>query len=102
MDKDEYETVVIFRADRTRNPEITAVFPTEPGASAYDMTCYAHIGQHGSCAREWYNNGTRAAKPAEYAALKAELEGLGYQLKVYKRIQPWMREAKLMSWGRYK
>ncbi len=66
---------VIFRADRSGDfkGHVTAVFPTLPGTSdPYSVTCYAHIGQHGTCGREWYN-GTRAAKPDEYADLLAEL-----------------------------
>lgn len=66
---------VIFRAERSGQFKgtVTAVFPTLPGTSNYyTATCYAHVGQHGVCSREWYN-GTRAATPAEYADLLAEL-----------------------------
>jgi hypothetical protein len=93
MDQDDFETPVVFRADRKKDPEITAVMPCEPADSdGVYMTCYAHVGQHGSCSHTWYNR-TRAAKPAEYAALLAELIGLGYKPKVYRRIQPAHRDA---------
>lgn len=66
---------VIFRAERSGDFKgtVTAVFPTLAGS--YDpatASCYAHIGQHGSCGPEWYR-GTRAATEAEAADLLAEL-----------------------------
>jgi hypothetical protein len=74
-------TPVIFRRD---GDEIVAVFPTieaDPGQA----TCYAHIGQHSGCSRQWYYE-TRPAKPAEYADLLAELVDIGYDdLKIYRR-----------------
>lgn len=73
---------VIFRRERRKEPEgraaeITAVFPSECGTDEYDMTCYAHVGQHSSCSRGWYNK-TRAAKPEEYVDLLTELRGIYY------------------------
>jgi hypothetical protein len=85
---------VIFRADRKKNPEVTAVFPSECGTDEYDMTCYAHVGQHGSCHRGWYNK-TRRALPAEYASLLAELRDIyapEYTLRVVRKMQ--QRHAK--------
>ena len=84
---------VLFRKDRGKNPEVTAVFPTEPASHKYgEMTCYTHVGQHGGCSRMWYNT-TRAAVPGEYAALLTELrqiyeedEDEPVKLVVYKRI----------------
>jgi hypothetical protein len=51
------------------------------------MGCFAHVGQHSGCSRDWYRT-TRAATPAEYVSLQKELESApyGYRLKVYKRI----------------
>src|ERR1700743_2740281 len=90
-------TPVVFRADREGGHLwITAVFPCEPfDYEGYKMSCYAHIGQHGGCSQEWYN-ATRAARPEEYAELKAALESApyGYRFKVYSRMQPWMRKAR--------
>jgi len=84
------ETPVIFRADGENGQTyITAVFPTIPADNeGYKMSCYAHVGQHSACDFGWYNQ-TRAAKPAEYADLKRELESApyGYRLKVYRRMQ---------------
>lgn len=84
------ETPVLFRADREGGQTfITAVFPTIQADNAgHLMSCYAHVGQHSACTLDWYNT-TRAAKPAEYADLKLELEGApyGYRLRVYRRMQ---------------
>lgn len=93
--QDDTETPVVFRADRGKEPEVTAVFPCEPAdLDGRYMSCYAHLGQHGSCGLEWYSS-TRPAKPEEYASLKAELEGApyGYRLKVYRRITATLRDT---------
>ena len=65
---------VIFRAEKSGDSkgEVTAVFPTLGGTGAHDFTVYAHIGQHSSGTRGWYNQ-TRAARPDEYASLLSEL-----------------------------
>ena len=86
------KTIVIFRAEKSGNfkGDVTAVFPYEPWSSAYDMTCYAHVGQHSAASMAWYYT-TRAAKPHEYADLKRELENYGppgahYDLDVRQRM----------------
>lgn len=79
---------VIFRADRKKEPDVTAVFPSLCGSDEYDMTCYEHVGQHGSC-EQGYINRTRLAKPHEYADLLTELQRIyapEYVLRVCKRI----------------
>lgn len=59
---------VLFRKD---GPEIVAVFPTID-AGSFQVACYAHVGQHSGCSREWYYT-TKPAKPEEYADLLAEI-----------------------------
>jgi hypothetical protein len=91
-------TPVLFRADRSgpHKGEVTAIMPCEAGdADGRTMTCYAHIGQHGSCDSGWLRT-TRPASADEYKALKAELESAPYRyhFKVYRRIQPWMNDAR--------
>ena len=89
--QDTEETPVLFRK---KYGEITAVFPCEPGTTdGLTMSCYVHVGQHGSCDFGWYNT-TRLAKPEEYADLKRELESApyGYRLKVYRRMTTQLRE----------
>lgn len=96
-------TPVIFRATRSGlfKGVVTAVFPCDAGDVAGDtISCFEHIGQHSACSTEWYN-ATRAAKPDEYAGLIKELEGnpYHYRLKVYQRIQPWMRNMRREARG---
>lgn len=76
---------VLFRYSRG---EVTAVFPSECGTDEWDFSCYAHVGQHGSCGRQWYNT-TRKAKPEQYKDLLAELcsiYGPEYELVVKSRM----------------
>lgn len=87
--QDDDETPVLFRAERSGDfkGDVTAVFPTLPGTNEFwTASCYAHIGQHGSCSKDWYWT-TRPATPEEYASLKRELESapFGYRLKIVKR-----------------
>lgn len=90
-------TPVIFRAERSgaSKGEVTAVFPTLPHDTAGRyFTCFAHVGQHSSASRSWYN-GTRAAKPDEFAELARELESApyGYRLKICQRMTAAHRAA---------
>ena len=91
-------TPVLFRvarAPKRDSADVTAVFPCEPAdMTGTAMSCYAHIGQHGSCGYGWYAT-TRPATPAEYADLLAELESApyGYRLKVYQRMTAQHRKA---------
>lgn len=93
--KREKPTPVLFRRDKpgTHSDEVTAVFPTLPGSPRM-MTCYAHIGQHGSCSPEWLRNDTVPATPEEYAPLKRELESIGYMLRVVHRVSRQMDQTR--------
>jgi hypothetical protein len=89
-------TPVIFRMD---GDEVVAVFPTTPGNRLGTlMECYARMGQHASCGMGWYYT-TRPATPAEYAGLKAELEGVPYeyQFKVCRRITDRLRQERYLA-----
>lgn len=85
---------VIFRAEKSgdHKGEVTAVFPTLPWTGPRDFTVYAHLGQHGAGTLGWYQQRTRAAKPAEYSSLLRELRQIyeqgpdKVQLKVYSRF----------------
>lgn len=94
---------VLFRASRTKDAEVTAVFPTLPhDATGRYLTCYAHVGQHGGCDHGFIHR-TRKAKPEEYGDLLIELRGIygvphwegdeAYELVVYQRTQPAHRKA---------
>lgn len=66
---------VVFRKES--DDSILAIFPTQcEGYAGYHMLCYAHIGQHGSCSLEYYQNNTKPAAPNEYAPLLAELTAI--------------------------
>lgn len=80
-------TPVIFRIwPKSKGGDVIALFPAEPGTSAYDVNSYMHVGQHGSADLGLINE-TRPATAAEYASLKHELEGApyNYRLKVVQR-----------------
>lgn len=64
------------------NPDVFAYFPEENYDNAGKFkTGYSHIGQH-SAVHPQYAAESRPATPEEYADLKAELEGVGYNLEV--------------------
>lgn len=84
-------TPVIFRKTTPRyGSEVTAIFPTDAASyKAHECGCYAHVGQHGACDPWHVIRHSHPATPAEYAALKAELEAepYGYRLRVHARMQ---------------
>lgn len=83
FEKDKEITPVIFRVYQG---ELCAYFPAEPwDIFGNYIACYAHIGQHGASSLDWLQKG-RPATENEYAGLKKELEGFGYNLRVYKRV----------------
>jgi len=85
MEKDTYTTPVMFR--KFKEGDIVAIFPEQPGTNELSTCgCYQHIGQHGS-ASIFIERYTKPSKPEEYAELMQELEGIGYNLKIYKRWQ---------------
>lgn len=97
-------TTVMFRVSsegrgKNKITEVVAVFPCEPENHKGDMSCYAHLGQHGACAHGWLRS-TRPAKPDEYANLMAELKNYGpawdkpyAKLRVVQKITAEMREV---------
>ena len=82
MEKDTHTTEVIFRKDESG---IFAIFPYEI-YNKHLITTYQHVGGHSSGD---YNYCIKSSKPAteeEYKDLKEELESIGYNLKVIKKI----------------
>jgi hypothetical protein len=81
---DEESTPVIFLVNEKDpgNPDLFAYFPEENyDKMGNSQMGYSHIGQHSAVHTE-YAEESREATPEEYADLKAELEGLGYNLDV--------------------
>ena len=77
------KTIVVFRKWRDTG-SVLALFPFELHNGRLCMS-YEHIGQHGAADYGHCIDATVSAMPKEYAALKRELEGLGYKLSVRKK-----------------
>jgi hypothetical protein len=79
------EDIVIFR--RFPDGDIIALFPCLPAECLNPWPCqsYMRISHHGA-ADPGILHDTRPARPREYAALKAELEQIGYRLIVRQRF----------------
>jgi hypothetical protein len=91
------EMPVIFRF---HEGELLALFPTEAADTARrEITCYAHVGQHGGACLSLLRLG-RPAKPEEFADLLDELRGIyessddPVKLRVAKRDHAAYREAR--------
>lgn len=82
--KDDYKTIVVFRVFKDLG-DVVALFPAEIDFPNGGCSSYQHVGQHGAAHYYHCISITRPAKPSEYKALKRELEGLGYNLKIQKR-----------------
>ena len=79
-------TRVVFRKARLEGgDEIVAFFPDDD-VNWGRIACYAHDGQHSEADYMFYLRDCRKCTEAEYAPLKKELEDLGYNFKVLKRI----------------
>ena len=74
--------VVVFRT--YKDGDVIALFPGITEGIGYCLS-YMHIGQHSAASYGMVLQETRLATEEEYASLKQELEGIGYNLKVQKR-----------------
>jgi hypothetical protein len=73
-------TNVYFRVFPTG--DVIALFPDDPhDQSGREINSYQHVGQHGAASRDLITE-LRPATKAEYAPLHAELERIGYSLRV--------------------
>jgi hypothetical protein len=97
-ERDAEETTVIFRRWRDTGAVI-ALFPEEPAdASGGYCMSYMHVGQHGAAnyhdivsgSGEWGNakSNTLPVDPSDpdVFELKAELEGIGYKLRILRKV----------------
>lgn len=87
MEKDTYITEIMFRYDTTKDFKgtIFAVMPHHVDTLKGDVTTYQHVGQHSTGDYNVCLQQSRPATEIEYADLKAEMESLGYNIKVVKR-----------------
>jgi hypothetical protein len=85
MNKDDFKTDVIFRKYRVSG-EIIALMPHDVVDFEGNVNSYMHVGQH--CGADFVGviAQTIPATKSEYADLKKELESIGYNVNVYKRI----------------
>lgn len=83
MKSRENKTDVIFRVDADGEP--LAIFPYDIAGTNGNMTCYAHYGQHSSCAPSYMRRLKRAESSA-FDALRKELAALGYDLREINRV----------------
>lgn len=86
------KTAVVFRVWRDTNTVI-ALFPNEREVSGCVMS-YEHVGQHGAADYAHVINATRPANADESSALRQELQGIGYNLVVYRRRPTRSAEAR--------
>lgn len=104
---DTKKTPVLFRMMKPHREHgdthhwLLALFPTLPGTNEW-WTCesYEHVGQHGSADLRGCIRGSRAAKPAEYANLAAELRSIGYNLDVKQRASHAMDQIRRRALAR--
>lgn len=93
IEVDEYEETtdvdIIFRVWNLKifNKAVFALFPHEVADHKGNITCYQHLGQHGSADYRFCINSSRPATESEYSSLKREMEGLGYNISIVKKQQ---------------
>lgn len=104
MKKDTQKTKVLFLMEQPDSDISANVFAYFPDMNYYSegnigygkvtkdnwqemKTSYAHIGQHSACHIDYANKCLQATQE-QYAALKIELEGLGYDLEVLNEQPP--------------
>jgi hypothetical protein len=79
MKRDDFKTQVIFR--QFPEGDLIAIFPNEVADPHNNVMSYQRIGQHGAASPELIEDLDRVT-PKQYAALKSELESIGYNLEV--------------------
>jgi len=59
-----------------------AVFPSLKWDKVGNLTCYAHVGQHGPLSLSYFQGLEVVENPAQYLELKKELTSIGYDLRI--------------------
>lgn len=96
---DDEKVKVIFRMF---HGEVLALFPEIPSSAVtyIDCLCYAHIGQHSGAHILAVIENSKPATETEYAALKRELESIGYDLDIRQRYTFKMYMNRKRNWLR--
>lgn len=84
MTKDNHITEVIFRKFKDGG-DVIALFPYDIYNNRGGINSYMHLGQHSEAEYSACVTNSKPAQPYEYADLFAELESIGYNLKVIKK-----------------
>lgn len=85
--KDTHKTIVVFRKFKD-DGSILALFPNDQYSDRGTCYSYMHMGQHSGAEYTHCVSVTKPAKPKEYAALKKELESIGYDLDIRVKYIP--------------
>lgn len=92
------ETPVVFRFWKGKTGGVLALFPAIPADNSGALcSSYERVGQHGGADYHGCIRRTRPATPQEYQDLAKELQGLGYNLKVYRRATQEMHRERIDS-----
>jgi hypothetical protein len=83
-------TPVLFRVWDKPNSGVIALFPDDVVDDEGHVGSYEHVGQHGGANYHLVMAASRPALPAEYAALKKELESAPYEYR-FRVYQRWTR-----------
>ena len=75
---------IIFKKDKETN-EVVAFMPYDFQTWQGEFTCYAHVGQHSNTCYNYYLS-CKPATEEEYKPLLEELQQIGYNVEVIKRI----------------
>lgn len=89
MGKDKHKTIIIFRTFRSKkygDPDVIALFPYDVDSRDGSVCSYQHVGQHSAADYHHIIRNSRLAKPTEYADLKTEMESMGYNLQIQKKM----------------
>lgn len=82
VEHDKGEKVVFLKEGK----RLLAVFPEIPHDFEGNLTCYAHVGQHGGAAVGYCQSLTPTMNGID--SLKTELESMGYKLYVLSELPP--------------
>jgi hypothetical protein len=76
------KTKVVFR--KFKAGDILALFPNDYEGNGFHLS-YQHVGQHSAADYKAMISASKPAKPEEYADLLAELQSIGYDLKIVQK-----------------